>query len=114
MAFRDVARVVERAVNVGAAVVERGEQEPELGRADDPVGPAAAEGVLVDVITQRGLCLLDRADGAQDVGVHLRGGVVLPFPVLRAAGHVVFVRRQQDQVAALLQNAESCLHFSVL
>ena len=52
---------------------------------------------------QLGLALLDGADAAEKVGKDLIRGIPHHGIVLCAAGHIVVVVNQQDQVAAFLQ-----------
>ena len=96
-----VPRVVQRAVDVRTAVVERREQEAERRRADQPVDPAVVERVFRHAVAEHRLRLLDRADAAQHVAVRFARGVVLPLAVPRAERHVVCIVREQNQVRAL-------------
>lgn len=97
----DVPGVVEGIIEVGGALVKGGEEEACLRRRDDPVRLQVVEGIFIDKVAQGGLGQLHRADGAQDVGEHLVGGVVHPLPVFGPVGDVVGVVSQEDEIVPL-------------
>lgn len=101
VAVGGVARIVQRAVNIGATVVESREQKAERRRADKPVDAAVVKRILRHTVTEHRLRLLHRADAAQHIAVRLAGGVILPHAVLRAVRHVVCIVREQNQVRTL-------------
>lgn len=97
----DVPGVVEGIIEVGGALVKGGEEEACLRRRDDPVRLQVVEGIFIDKVAQGGLGQLHRADGAQDVGEHLVGGVVHPLPVFGPVGDVIGVVGQEDEIVPL-------------
>ena len=98
--FLQTAGVIQRAVDIGAAVVEGGEEEARFRCGQDPVGAEIAEGSLGHVVAQGGLGQLHRAHGAQKIGIDLAGSIGLGEVVPAAVGHVVGVVGQQDQIVA--------------
>ena len=100
MAVAGVAGIVQRAVEIGGAVIKGGEQEAQRGRRNDRVGCDIAETVVPDKVGQRGLCHADRADGAEDVAEYL-AGVLRASAVLVVGEHVIAVVAEQDHVVAL-------------
>ena len=67
--------VVEEAVDICAAVIERGEKEASVGHFHQPVSGTVAEAVLLVIIGKTSLGKLDRADRTENVVVNLIGGV---------------------------------------
>ncbi len=57
--------VVERAVNIGAAVLEGREQEAQLGRRYNPIGLHAVEDILRHIVAQGRLCHFHGTHAAQ-------------------------------------------------
>ena len=62
-------------MDVGAAVVEGREKEPQVRQSHDPVPDAVLEPVVLYVVGQAGFAQIYGTDAAQDVVVHLIGGV---------------------------------------
>ena len=81
VALSDVSGVVEGPVEVGAALVKGGEEKAQLRGGHHPVGLQVVKLVLVDIVAQCGPGELYGADGAENVGIDLAGGVVLLLAV---------------------------------
>ena len=94
--------VIQRAVEIGRAVVKGREEEAKLRVCYHPVRAVAVEGLLGSVIAQCGLGLLHRADGAHKIGKLAVRKLVKP-PVLAPERDVIHVAAQQHQQIALTE-----------
>ena len=83
-------------VQIGGPAVEGREQEAQLRRGHHLAGPAV-ELILPGEVAQLHPAVLHRADAADQIGEH-RVRVLLKPVVLPAAGHVVGVVSQKNQV----------------
>ena len=101
VAVGGVPGVVQRPVQIRAPVSEGREEKSHLRRGHQPVRFPVVKLILVYKITQRRFGHLDRADAAQDAGVHLAACVVLTMAVLGVVGHIIAVAGEQDQIIAL-------------
>ena len=97
-----LAEVVQGVVEIGGAVVEGREEEAQLRLAHNLLGHAAVKLVFPGEEAQGRFPVLHRADGADQVGEDLIGGVRLQVVVLAAVGHVVGVVGQEDKVVAVV------------
>ena len=101
MELGGVPAVKEGVVDVGGTVVEGGEQEAQLRRQRDMAGGGAVEAAVLAAVFQLQRGGLHRTDAAHEVLIHrvrpLGKRLVIPALI----GHVVGVRRQQDEVVGL-------------
>ena len=101
MADLRLAEVVQGVVEIGGAVVEGREEEAQLRLAHNLLGHAAVELVFPGEEAQGRFPVLHRADGADQVGEDLIGGVWLQVVILAAVGHVVGVVGQENEIVAV-------------
>ena len=98
--IRETFGIKERIVDIRGATVKAGEQKSQLGSSHRRGAVLMAERLLLRRVGQRGFGGLYGANRAHEVGKHL-GGVLLPKPVTRAVGDVIFVAGEQDQIAVV-------------
>ena len=94
-----VFRVEKGVIEVRRPVVEAGPEKAQLRRGDHLPGEGAAKALLSRFVAELQLARLDRADGAEQVLIHL-AALVLPA-VFAGMRHVVTVADQEDQVVLL-------------
>lgn len=107
-----VAREIQRARNVGRAVVKPGEQKAQLRRGNDPIHIAAMERIVLIEIAQSRLGQLHRANGAQNIGKHLVARVLVHLlaAVAHPHGYIICIVQKQDQIIAFhFQRIDHCL-----
>ena len=101
MDLRGIMAVVERVINVRAAVIERREQKAKRRGRDGLAGGCAVKGAFLRKIPQRRRRILHGADRADEKAEHLVAQLVL-LAVRAAVRHIVGVAREEDEVVFAL------------
>ena len=101
MDLRGIMAVVERVINVRAAVIERREQKAKRRGRDGLAGGRAVKGAFLRKIPQRRRRILHGADRADEEAEHLVAQLVL-LAVRAAVRHIVGVAREENEVVFAL------------
>lgn len=104
LALRGAPGIIGGVVDVCAAVIERGKQEPDLRRADEIVRGQIEKPALLRGIAQRRLAGLDGANAANKERELLKG-ILCARTVAVVGRHAVVVVGDQDQKVSLDGNA---------
>ena len=84
-------------IHVRGAVLIQRKEKAKRREAGQPLRRAVMENAVFRIIAQGRLCLLDRADGAEQVAEGLVGVIVVDLSVLAAEAHIHGVMHQQNQ-----------------
>ena len=95
--------IEQSAVDIRGAIIEGGKEKAQLRVSHRPDRSLPPEALFRRVIAEAGPGLLHGADGADQIGKLGVAAVRVQAAVLAPEGHVIDVRRQQDQIVGFRQ-----------